>query len=69
MPDAEQQKELAYAVLLLEKQLVSYQKLHEEEMKALWEALAELKARILAMGEERPESGTGTSAVLQERPD
>ena len=52
MTDTDRQKELAYAALLLEKQLTSYQKLHEEEMKALQEALAELKARILALKEE-----------------
>ena len=52
MPDIERQKELAYAALLLEKQLESYQKLHEEEMQALWHALAELKARILALNTE-----------------
>ena len=49
MSESERQKELAYAALLLEKQLASYQKLHEEELQALWDALAELKARILAL--------------------
>jgi len=49
MPTTDRQKELAYAALLLEKQLASYQRLHEEEMKALQEALAELKGRILAL--------------------
>jgi len=46
---------LAYAALLLERQLESYQRLHEEEMAALREALHELKSRILAMGEPEPE--------------
>lgn len=54
MPETEFQKELAYAALVLEKQLISYQKLHEEEMKALWEALAELKKHILAMPTTEP---------------
>jgi len=46
---AQNYKDLAYAVLLLERQLESYQKLHEEEIEALWKALAELKRRVLAM--------------------
>lgn len=46
---AQNYKDLAYAVLLLERQLESYQKLHEEEIEALWKALRELKCRILAM--------------------
>jgi len=49
MSSEESLKELAYATLLLEKQLVSYQKLHEEELQALWDALTELKTRILAL--------------------
>ncbi len=54
MSDSERQKELAYAALLLEKQLESYQRLHEEELQALWDALTELKARILALDPEGP---------------
>ena len=46
---AQDHKELAYSVLLLERQLESYQKLHLEEMEALWKTLAELKKRILGM--------------------
>ena len=42
-------KDLAYNVLLLERQLEAYQKLHEEEWAAIRKALAELKARVLAM--------------------
>ncbi|GAB4525242.1 MAG: hypothetical protein Fur0018_09580 [Anaerolineales bacterium] len=38
---------LAYAALLLERQLDSYEKLHAEEIRALREALNELKHRIL----------------------
>lgn len=50
-----QQQELAYAALILERQLESYQRLHEEEMAALREALHELKSRILTLGELEPE--------------
>jgi hypothetical protein len=42
---AQDHKELAYSVLLLERQLDSYQKLHVEEIEALWKTLAELKKR------------------------
>jgi hypothetical protein len=42
-------KDLAYNVLLLERQLEAYQELHEEEWAAIRKALAELKARVLAM--------------------
>jgi|GEM_PF-4661225 len=56
MPDTSYQKELAYAALVLEKQLIAYQKLHEEELQALWEALAELKKRILAMPVAEPDA-------------
>lgn len=48
-------EDIAYAVLLLEKQLKSYQALHEEEIKALWEALEELKARVLNLGHDTQE--------------
>lgn len=51
MTRSDRQAELAYATLLLERQLESYQRLHEEEMAALREALHELKSRILALGE------------------
>lgn len=47
---------LAYAVLLLERQLESYQKLHAEEMEALWKTLAELKKRILGLEASGPDS-------------
>lgn len=46
---AQDYKDLAYSVLLLERQLESYEKLHAEELEALWKALAELKGRILAL--------------------
>lgn len=49
MTDRQAQNELAYAALLLERQLDSYQKLHEEEMAALRKALTELKRRILSL--------------------
>ncbi|RMF42970.1 MAG: hypothetical protein D6755_10840 [Anaerolineae bacterium] len=39
--------DLAYAVLLLERQIDSYEKLHQEEIRALREALNELKRRLL----------------------
>ena len=49
-------EELAYAVLLLERQLESYQKLHAEEMEALWKTLAELKRRILGLADADPDT-------------
>jgi hypothetical protein len=39
--------DLAYAVLMLERQLDTYQRLHEEEIASLRAAMKELKRRIL----------------------
>lgn len=47
MAGSQSQQELAYALLVLEKQLLAYRKLHEEELQALFEELSELKNRIL----------------------
>ena len=57
--DKPKTKDLAYNVLLLEQQLLAYQKLHEEEWEAIRKALAELKAHVLAMApsEETAPSG------------
>ncbi len=46
---SQQQKDLAYAALLLERQIESYQLLHEEELAAIRAALAELKRQILSL--------------------
>ena len=56
MPSKRAIEDMAYAVLFLEKQLTSYQKLHEEELQALWEALEDLKARVLALTPENMHS-------------
>ena len=44
---------LAYAALLLERQLDSYEKLHAEEIRALREALEELKRCVLQLAAEQ----------------
>ncbi len=61
---AQDYKDLAYSVLLLERQLESYQKLHQEELQALWKTIDELKRRILAMAS----SGTETEPVAANIP-
>ena len=58
-------KELAYSVLLLEQQLESYQKLHWEELAALWETLTELKKRILRL----ESCGMGAEQISAVEPD
>lgn len=63
MPQSDVQKELAYAVLLLERQFESYRRLHEEEIVALREALRELKDRILALNQE--ETSTASSPLTE----
>jgi hypothetical protein len=63
MAQSDVQKELAYAVLLLERQLESYRRLHEEEIVALREALRELKDRILALNQE--ETSTASSPLTE----
>ncbi|MEJ2555146.1 MAG: hypothetical protein P8186_02715 [Anaerolineae bacterium] len=63
MAQSDEQKELAYAVLLLERQLESYRRLHEEEIVALREALRELKDRILALNQE--ETSTASSPLTE----
>ncbi len=45
-PNAKE-RDLAYAVLVLERQLDAYQRLHEEDIASLRAAVQELKARIL----------------------
>ena len=65
MSQSDKQKELAYAALLLERQLESYQRLHEEEMAALREALRELKDRILALDQQ--ETNAASSPLTEEQ--
>jgi len=65
MSQSDKQKELAYAALLLERQLESYQRLHEEEMAALREALRELKDRILAL-DDREETNRIPPSLAEE---
>lgn len=60
---AQSSKELAFAALLLERQLKSYQKLHGEEVEALWKALDELKTHILTMAP--PERDTEEESARQ----
>lgn len=63
-------KDLAYSVLLLERQLESYQKLHAEEVEALWKTLAELKQRILSLGSSQDHAGptpVGTADTPERR--
>jgi hypothetical protein len=60
---AQDHKELAYSVLLLERQLESYQKLHLEEMEALWKTLAELKKRIRILGMESSDTDVEQTSV------
>ncbi len=45
----EDRDRLAYAALFLERQLDSYEKLHAEEIRALREALEELKRCVLQL--------------------
>jgi hypothetical protein len=45
------QRELAHAILVLERQLNAYQRLHEEDLAALRQSIEELKGRIIALGD------------------
>lgn len=58
--------ELAYLALLLERQIESYERLHEEELASLREGLHELERRILAMGEAEgsPEAASESNLEL-----
>jgi len=42
-------QELAYALLVLERQLSVYQRLHQEDLAALRSALEELRERLLSL--------------------
>lgn len=68
MSISEKQAELAYAALLLERQLESYQRLHEEELAALHEALQELKRRILALSGEQAKRADRAQVPAVETP-
>ena len=48
-PSSHSEKELAYALLVLERQLNAYQRLHQEDLVALRSALEELKGQIVAL--------------------
>jgi hypothetical protein len=45
------ERDLAYAVLVLERQLDAYQQLHEEDITSLRAAVQELKARIITIAQ------------------
>ncbi|NOZ72266.1 MAG: hypothetical protein GXP38_10190 [Chloroflexi bacterium] len=59
-------KNLAYAVLVLERQLEAYQRLHEEDIASLHAALQEIKACLIdqvqtaPIGSQSTESGDQT---------
>ena len=46
-------EELAYSILVLERQLEAYRRLHEEEVAAMYQVLNEIKERILRVGEQQ----------------
>ncbi|KKM20495.1 hypothetical protein LCGC14_1644880 [marine sediment metagenome] len=46
-------QELAYSILVLERQLEAYRRLYEEEMAAMHQTLNEIKNRILTVGEQQ----------------
>lgn len=48
------ERELAYAVLVLERQLNAYRRLHEEDLTALRQAIEELKEKIVLLHGEQP---------------
>ena len=48
-PSIHSEKELAYALLVLERQLNAYQRLHQEDLVALRSALEELKGQIVTL--------------------
>jgi len=45
------ERDLAYAVLVLERQLDAYQRLHEEDIASLRAAVQELKARLITIAQ------------------
>ncbi len=49
-PPIYKEQELAYALLVLERQLNAYQRLHQEDLVALRSDLEELKDQVLARG-------------------
>jgi len=57
-------RDLAYAVLVLERQLEATRRLHEEDIASLRAALEELKARILASSQTSTPSGRGSHSSL-----
>jgi hypothetical protein len=46
-------EELAYSILVLERQLEAYRRLHEEEVAAMYQVLNEIKEQILRAGEQQ----------------
>ncbi len=55
--------DVAFRVLRLEQQLDSYQRLHSEELEEIRQALAELKALVLALAQKE---GSDTTNELEQ---
>ncbi len=56
------ERDLAYALLVLERQLQATKRLHEEDIASLEAALAELKARLLNLSQTSTPTGRGSQS-------
>ncbi|NOZ50169.1 MAG: hypothetical protein GXP37_09005 [Chloroflexi bacterium] len=62
-PHMANERDLAYVVLVLERQLEATQRLHEEDIASLRAALQELKVRIVELAQTSMPSGSGSQST------